>query len=90
MIPLGSPYWFESADYDEDLELLQAAAKLRGEKDICANHEERPVEMKNKSSALVRGRIGRCVPLNVLRDGHPHTPQTKAPDRFPCRGLLEI
>ena len=44
----GTPYWFESADDDEDLELLQAAAKLRGEKDIRTNHEESPVEMKKQ------------------------------------------
>ena len=48
MTPRGTAYWFESADDDEDLELLQAAAKLRGEKDIRTNHEERPAQMKNQ------------------------------------------
>lgn len=48
MTPRGTPYWFESADDDEDLELLQAAAKLRGEKDVRTNHEERPAQMKTQ------------------------------------------
>jgi len=46
--PRGFAYWFESADDDEDLELLQAAAKLRGEKDVRTNHEERPAQMKTQ------------------------------------------
>ena len=46
MTPRGTQYWFESAIEGEDLELLQAAAKLKGEKDIRTNHVERPTKMK--------------------------------------------
>ncbi|MEX2449713.1 MAG: hypothetical protein WD407_02550 [Rhodospirillales bacterium] len=46
MTPRGTPYWFESADDNEDLELLQMAAKLRGEKDVRTNHVERPSAQK--------------------------------------------
>jgi len=48
MTPRGTPYWFESADETEDLELLQMAAKLRGEKDVRTNHAPRPVEMRKQ------------------------------------------
>lgn len=44
--PRGMAYWFESAIPGEDLELLQMAAKLRGEKDYRTNHNPRPVKMK--------------------------------------------
>ena len=46
MTPRGTQYWFESAIEDEDLELLQSAAKLKGKKDIRTNHNERPTTMK--------------------------------------------
>jgi hypothetical protein len=52
MTPRGTRYWFEGADDDEDLKLLQAAAKLRGGKDIRINHEERSAEMKNQIQRL--------------------------------------
>jgi mannose-6-phosphate isomerase-like protein (cupin superfamily) len=46
MTPRGTQYWFESAIEGEDLEMLQAAAKLRGEKDVRTNHAERPARQK--------------------------------------------
>ena len=39
--PRGTPYWFESADPDVDLELLQVAGFEKGVKDIRTNHEPR-------------------------------------------------
>ena len=48
MTPRGTPYWFESADDSEDLELLQMAAKLRGEKDVRTNHAPRPEKMRKQ------------------------------------------
>ena len=39
--PRGVPYWFESADENEDLELLQVAGFEKGKKDIRTNHEPR-------------------------------------------------
>ena len=54
--PRGVPYWFESADPDEDLELLQVAAYEKGVKDIRTNHSPR---LKNRGSENQRfsGRI---------------------------------
>ena len=49
MTPRGTQYWFESADENEDLELLQMAAKLRGEKDIRTNHNSRPARMRKQT-----------------------------------------
>ena len=49
MTPRGTQYWFESADENEDLELLQMAAKLRGEKDIRTNHNPRPARMRKQT-----------------------------------------
>ena len=49
MTPRGTPYWFESADNDEDLEILQAAAKLKGMKDARTNHVDRPTEARKKN-----------------------------------------
>ena len=48
MTPRGTQYWFESAIKGEDLELLQSAAKLKGEKDTRTNHVERPTKMKKQ------------------------------------------
>jgi len=45
--PRGTPYWFESVDPDEDLELLQVAAYEKGKKDIRTNHSPR---LKNRGS----------------------------------------
>lgn len=44
--PRGTPYWFESADENEDLELLQVAGYEKGVKDIRTNHEERRINRK--------------------------------------------
>jgi mannose-6-phosphate isomerase-like protein (cupin superfamily) len=58
MTPRGTRYWFESADENEDLELLQMAAKLRGEKDIRTNHNPRP-ESKSKETQHFSAKVNR-------------------------------
>ena len=58
MTPRGTQYWFESADENEDLELLQMAAKLRGEKDIRTNHNPRPL-LKRKQTQHFSAKVDR-------------------------------
>ena len=54
--PRGVPYWFESVDPDEDLELLQVAAYEKGVKDIRTNHLPRSDTNRSKSQRF-SGRI---------------------------------
>jgi mannose-6-phosphate isomerase-like protein (cupin superfamily) len=53
--PRGTPYWFESADPDVDLELLQVAGFEKGVKDIRTNHEPRST-VKRKKTERYNGR----------------------------------
>ena len=46
--PRGTPYWFESVDKNEDLELLQVAGFEKGVKDIRTNHEPRKIKRKTQ------------------------------------------
>jgi mannose-6-phosphate isomerase-like protein (cupin superfamily) len=54
--PRGTPYWFESADPNEDLELLQVAAYEKGVKDIRTNHSPR-VRNRIKETQRFSGRV---------------------------------
>lgn len=54
--PRGMAYWFESADPNEDLELLQVAAYEKGVKDIRTNHLPRSDTNRSKSQRF-SGRI---------------------------------
>ena len=54
--PRGTPYWFESADENEDLELLQVAAYEKGVKDIRTNHSPR-VRNRIKETQRFSGRV---------------------------------
>ncbi|HAA91697.1 MAG: hypothetical protein CMM48_17500 [Rhodospirillaceae bacterium] len=47
--PRGFAYWFESADPDADLELLQVAGFEKGKKDIRTNHMPRTERTKSKN-----------------------------------------
>ena len=54
--PRGTPYWFESADANEDLELLQVAAYEKGVKDIRTNLSPR-VRNRIKETQRFSGRL---------------------------------
>ena len=54
--PRGFPYWFESADPDTDLELLQVAGYEKGKKDIRTNHVPR-IERGEGKTLRFNGRL---------------------------------
>jgi mannose-6-phosphate isomerase-like protein (cupin superfamily) len=47
--PRGFAYWFESADPNQDLELLQVAGYEKGKKDVRTNHAPRTERTKSQS-----------------------------------------